>query len=151
MCRHMGRAKNAVVSFCGTKYKNKTSLYTAVFAVVRDAGCRVQTPDHVRGEYRKNCAVPLGRPVNFLVSQLAHCGCAVCGPPCAQARTTNYSRISPATRPSENVHSKRHAASLSSLDEAFLLDKDGADAARDAERSAVALHDARATEPCCLV
>ena len=100
---------------------------------------------------RKNCAVPLGRPENFLVSQLAHCGCAVCGPPCAQARTTNYSRISPTTRPSENVHSKRHAASLSSLDEAFLLDKDGADTARDAERSAVALHDARATEPCCLV
>jgi len=48
MCRHMGRAKNAVVSFCGAKYKNKTSLYTAVFAVVRDAGCRVQTPPRSR-------------------------------------------------------------------------------------------------------
>jgi hypothetical protein len=33
MCRHIKRAKNAVVSFCGTKYKNKTSLYATVCAV----------------------------------------------------------------------------------------------------------------------
>ena len=33
MCRHMGPAKNTVVSFYGTKCKNKTSLYAAVCAV----------------------------------------------------------------------------------------------------------------------
>ena len=100
---------NSVASFCGTEHKNKTSLYSAV------------------------CAIRDGSDATFEASSEELCRIlrAAGELPIEPARTLQ--QISRTAHPPVSFRSKRHVALLSSLDQGFLLDKDGTDAARDAE------------------
>ena len=119
---------NSVVSFCGTEHKNKTSLYSAV------------------------CAIRDGSDSTFEASSEELCRIlrAAGELPTEPSRTLRLRRMRASVRSStyyeliadlsdststgiSRFRSKRHVASLSSLNQGFPLGKDGTDTARDAE------------------
>ena len=78
----MGRS-NAVVSFCGTEYKKKASLYSAVCAV-RDRS------DTTFERMPRNCAVSSGLRVSSPQTQLTSCGYAASVSLFARRSTTKF-------------------------------------------------------------